>query len=179
VAPEVGDFYEQTSDYELDAWSEWHGLFSHLGRSCGDLQPAAAAVEYSFVAMDSSKGMTSHVLQLRAGDGRAGADGVGSRAARDRECDLCGKLFGLPRSGFRLAVRQGGVSAAEWKPMVIMKPESHEDGSFLLLRREVGLAIRDFTSRFMARRAVWARSVRTFKEKITVYGRGRNGAGGP
>ena len=32
VAPEVRAFYEETSAYDLDAWSEWHGLFRPLGK---------------------------------------------------------------------------------------------------------------------------------------------------
>jgi hypothetical protein len=27
----VAEFYEQTSEYELDAWSEWHGGFRPFG----------------------------------------------------------------------------------------------------------------------------------------------------
>lgn len=31
VAASVADFYETTSLYELDAWSEWNGLFKPFG----------------------------------------------------------------------------------------------------------------------------------------------------
>jgi hypothetical protein len=33
VALAVKQFYEQTSEYELDAWSEWCGLFRPFGRT--------------------------------------------------------------------------------------------------------------------------------------------------
>ncbi|HEY0794222.1 MAG TPA: hypothetical protein VGD64_00430 [Acidisarcina sp.] len=33
VSPEVKHFYEHTSDYELDAWSEWRPLFQPFGRA--------------------------------------------------------------------------------------------------------------------------------------------------
>jgi len=33
VAASVRHFYEHTSEYELDAWSEWAGLFRPLGRA--------------------------------------------------------------------------------------------------------------------------------------------------
>ena len=33
VAHPVKEFYEQTSEFELDAWSEWHGFFRPFGRT--------------------------------------------------------------------------------------------------------------------------------------------------
>jgi hypothetical protein len=33
VSPAVREFYEQTSEFELDAWSEWNGLFRPFGKA--------------------------------------------------------------------------------------------------------------------------------------------------
>ena len=35
IAPAVSNFYERTSEYELDAWSEWNGLFKPFGTALG------------------------------------------------------------------------------------------------------------------------------------------------
>ena len=32
VSPTVREFYEQTSEFELDAWPEWNGFFRPFGR---------------------------------------------------------------------------------------------------------------------------------------------------
>jgi hypothetical protein len=66
VAQAVRDFYERTSEYELDAWPEWSGLFKPF--------EAALALIFSrrlqqlnipLSSPDSCRGMNSDVIQMR------------------------------------------------------------------------------------------------------------------
>jgi hypothetical protein len=65
VAPAVQDFYEHTSAYDLDAWSEWHGLFRPFGLALAVLfSRRLQQLNIPLSPLDSSKGMSSNVLQM-------------------------------------------------------------------------------------------------------------------
>jgi len=71
VSPAVRDFYERTSEYELDAWSEWHGLYKPFGAALAVLfSRRLQQLNIPLSPLDSSKGMSSEVLQMW--DRRAG-----------------------------------------------------------------------------------------------------------
>jgi hypothetical protein len=172
VAPIVGDFYERTSAYELDAWSEWHGLFKPFG--------AALAVIFSrrlqqlnipLSSLDSSKGMTSNVVQLW--NRRTGAL---VQTAWVRE--LCATSNVIYAGSYSLCHVPGYNSACvkvvfplpNGNAIVILKPESHADGSFSITSSGGGFGDPGFYFTVHGQGdVVWARYVRAMKEKITVY----------
>ncbi len=66
IAVEVKQFYEQTSEFDLDAWSEWHGLFRPFGRALSLLfSSRLQQLNVPLSSLDSAKGMTSNVDQMR------------------------------------------------------------------------------------------------------------------
>ena len=66
VAAPVREFYERTSEYALDAWSQWHGLFRPFGRALAILfSRRLQQLNIPLSSLDSAKGMTSNVIQLR------------------------------------------------------------------------------------------------------------------
>ncbi len=66
VAPEVKEFYEQTSAFELDAWSEWKGFFRPFGIALSRIfSTRLQQLNVPLSPLDSARGMTSHVLQMR------------------------------------------------------------------------------------------------------------------
>lgn len=172
VAPEVGDFYEQTSDYELDAWSEWHGLFKPFGTALAVIfSRRLQQLNIPLSAMDSSKGMTSHVLQLRSRETGALVQTAWVRELRATGNVIYAGSYSVCRvPGFDSPCVKVVFPLPNGNAMVIMKPESHEDGSFSLTSSGGGFGDPGFYFTVHGEgRAVWARSVRTFKEKITVY----------
>src|SRR5579883_728791 len=65
VAPLVKDFYEQTSGYELEAWSEWCGIFRPFGRLLAVLfSRRLQQLNVPLSAMDTSQGVQSNVIDL-------------------------------------------------------------------------------------------------------------------
>jgi len=66
VAGGVRDFYERTSEYELDAWSEWCGPFRFFGWLLATIfSRRLQQLNVPLSPLDSSQGITSAVVQLR------------------------------------------------------------------------------------------------------------------
>ncbi len=172
VSPAVQDFYERTSEYELDAWSEWHGLFKPFGAALAVLfSRRLQQLNIPLSPLDSSKGMTSQVLQMW--DRRAGQL---VQTAWVRELRATGNVI---YAGCYSVCRVPGYASPCVKVLfplpngsaiVLMKPESHADGSLSLTSsgREFGDPGFYFVVHGGAG-TIWARYVRTMQERITVY----------
>ena len=62
----IQDFYERTSEYELDAWSEWRGIFKPFGTALAVLfSRRLQQLNVPLSALDTSHGITSEVVQLQ------------------------------------------------------------------------------------------------------------------
>ena len=65
VHPGVRAFYEQTSEFELDAWAEWYGAFRPFGRILAALfSRRLQQLNVPLDPLDTSHGTTSEVVQL-------------------------------------------------------------------------------------------------------------------
>lgn len=65
VAPAVVEFYQRTSEYELDAWSQWCGVFRPFGWALAVLfSRRLQQLNVPLSGLDTSRGMTSEVLPL-------------------------------------------------------------------------------------------------------------------
>lgn len=172
VSPAVRDFYERTSEYELDAWSEWHGLYKPFGAALAVLfSRRLQQLNIPLSPLDSSKGMSSEVLQMW--DRRAGQL---VQTAWVRELRATGNILyagsysvcgvpGHPSPCVKVVFPLPNGSA-----IVLMKPESHADGSLSLTSSGDGFGDPGFY--FVVHgegSTIWARYVRTMRERITVY----------
>jgi hypothetical protein len=172
VAPMVHDFYERTSAYDLDNWSEWHGFFKPFG--------VALAVTFSrrlqqlnipLSPMDSSRGMSSRVIQMR--DRRTGRS---AQTAWVRELHATKHVIyagsysvcnvpGHPSPCVKVVFPLPNGNA-----IVIMKPDARADGSFSLTSAGNGFGDPGFYFTVHGEDGtVWARYVKAMQEKITVY----------
>jgi hypothetical protein len=67
VSASVTDFYQRTSDYELDAWSEWRGLFRPFGQALAAIfSRRLQQLNVPLSSLDNSQGMTSRVVHLQS-----------------------------------------------------------------------------------------------------------------
>jgi len=172
VAAPVRNFYERTSEYELDSWAQWRGLFRPFGIALAALfSRRLQQLNIPLSALDSSKGMTSDVLQLREqGSGKL------VQTAWIRELHAtnnvlyagCYSICNVP--GYPSPCVKVAFPLPNGNAIVLMKPEAHSDGSFSVtsagehfgdpgfyftLHDENGLAS--------------ARYVKSLKETIKVY----------
>lgn len=65
VAPQIVRFYEATSDYRLDAWSEWRGAFRFFGGLLALVfSRRLQQLNVPLAPLDTSRGLTSRVIRL-------------------------------------------------------------------------------------------------------------------
>lgn len=171
VAREVKEFYERTSNFQLDAWSEWGGFFRPFGRLLSLIfSTRLQQLNVPLSPLDSAKGMTSRVLHLRNSDGET------VHTAWMRELHATGNVL---YAGCYSACRVPGHPSPCVKvvfplpngnAIVLMKVVAESDGSLAL--HSAGKRFGDPGFYFTVRRSagdVWARYVPSMKETIRVY----------
>jgi hypothetical protein len=180
VAEAVREFYEQTSEFELDVWSEWHGLFRPFGEALSLIfSSRLQQLNVPLSSLDSARGMTSLVQQLRAGAG-----GPVIATAWVRELKATGKViyagsYSVCRiPGHETPCVKVAFPLPNGRAIVLMKTEALADGSLFL--RSSGARFGDPGFYFVVQNGpgiAWARYVSSFKEEIRVY-LAESGAGG-
>ena len=172
VGPNIIDFYEHTSGYDLDAWAEWCGAFRPFGSLLAFVfSRRLQQLNVPLSALDTSTGITSDIIQLvdkatreviytawvreLKGSGNVLYAGSYSLCQMPQYTGHCVKVvFPLPNGN----------------AVVIMKPEVHPDGSFSLTSAGRGFGEPGFY--FVVRNAngsTSARYVRALHESIRVY----------
>jgi hypothetical protein len=70
VDAQVAEFYEQTSEYEFDAWSEWHGGFRPFGGALAAIfSRRLQQLNVPLSPLDTSRGISTSVVRLGDGAG--------------------------------------------------------------------------------------------------------------
>jgi hypothetical protein len=167
----VARFYEETSAYEFDVWSEWSGLFKPFGKALGLIfSRRLQQLNVPLSPLDTKLGIRSEVLHLLDDSGRT------VFAAWVRETVATGRAlyvgsYSICRvPGFDGACVKVTFPLPNGYAVVIMKPESHEDGSLTV--RSSGRRFGDPGFYFYVEQQPgrgWARYVKTLKESIRVY----------
>jgi hypothetical protein len=168
----VRAFYERTSEYSVDAWSQWCGAFRPFGGIVASLfSRRLQQLNVPLSGLDTSRGMTSEVMamihpatQVRLyatwvrqllGTGHVIYAGAYSACAVPGYDGQCVKVvFPLPNGN----------------AIVVMKPVAHPDGSLSLVSAGGGFGEPGFY--FTVQRQgdeVWARYLRALRETIHVY----------
>ncbi len=171
VAPSVVRFYECTSDFELDLWAEWCGVFRPFGRALALIfSRRLQQLNVPLSSLDTSEGLRSEVLRL------VDREGTVKLTAWVREIVSTGRI--LYAGAYSLCALPGypGTCVKVVFPLpngnatVIMKALSAPDGSLTL--RSSGRAFGDPGFYFFVRSRPghgWARYVRTMRETIRVF----------
>jgi len=172
VHPDVRRFYEETSEYELEAWSEWCGAFRPFGRLLARIfSRRLQQLNVPLNPLDTSGGTSSEVLHLRSREtGRV---------------EMAAWIRVLRRSGDTLYAGSYSVAAVPKHPdpcirvvfplphgngMVFLKPAVDEDGALTVVSKGRGFGDAGFyfTVHRPGRR-MWARYVKTMRESIRVF----------
>lgn len=168
--PAVTAFYELTSEYQIDAWSEWSGVFRPFGWLLAVLfSRRLQQLNVPLTGLDASRGMTSRVLKLR---GAAEAKAI--RTAWVRSLKATGHVIyaGDYSVGLIPALGIQGVKVAFPLPngnaIVLMRPEIGSDGSLTL--SSIGKGFGDAGFYFTLHKpGLRARYLKHFRETIHVY----------
>jgi hypothetical protein len=171
VAPPIRHFYERTSEYALDAWSEWHGFYRPFGRALALIfSRRLQQLNIPLSALDSAKGMTSSVIQLRDSSERLIQTAWIRELNATRNVIYAGaysicSIPGHPSPCIKVVFPLPNGSA-----IVIMRPEVHSDGSFSIT--SAGNSFGDPGFYFVVHGSdgvIWSRYLRSMQETIHVY----------
>ncbi|WP_027892378.1 hypothetical protein [Calidithermus chliarophilus] len=172
VSPQIIDFYEHTSNYELDAWAEWNGLFRPLGRALAGLfSRRLQQLNVPLTGLDTSLGVTSEVVRLvEPYTGRVRYTAWVRQLRSNNHVLYAGTYSVCKIPGQEGACVKVVFPLPNGNAVVVMKPKAHDDGSFSITSSGKGFGdagfyftVRDRGSRF------WVRYVPTMRETIRVY----------
>ena len=180
IHPAVRAFYEQTSEFELDAWAEWSGPFRPFGRLLAALfSRRLQQLNVPLDPLDTSHGTKSEVLQLldpttglviiTAWVRQLQRSGHVLYAGSYSVCEVPGSPDPCIKVVFPLPTGNG---------LVILRPSAEPGGALTVT--SAGRRFGDPGFYFTVHRSgarVWARYVRAMTETIRVYPGGSAEAG--
>lgn len=172
VHSRVRAFYEQTSLYDMDIWSEWCGVFRPFGRLLALLfSRRLQQLNVPLSPLDTSLGITSEIAQLvqpstgevaytawvrqLVGSGNVLYTAAYSLCAIPGRAGLCVKVvFPLPNGN----------------AIIFMRPQAHADGSFSVVSSGDGFGDPGFYFTVKADAGyIWTRYLPSLRETIKVY----------
>jgi hypothetical protein len=171
VAPAVVRFYERTSEYDLDAWSEWSTPFRPFGTLLSAVfSKRLEQLNVPLSPLDTKLGMTSRVVRLVSREGQCVATAWVRESVATRQTIYAGSYSHCRVPGFDGACIRVAFPLPNGYALVIMKPESRPDGSLTL--RSEGTRFGDPGFYFFVETAPGkgsARYVASMKEQIHVF----------
>lgn len=175
VDADVRRFYERTSDYELESWAEWSGIFRPFGNLLAFLfSRRLQQLNVPLSPLDTSRGTTSRVVHVvRPDTGETEMAGWVRHLAGTGNVLYAGAYSVTTVPGHRNPCVRVVFPLPRGSATVVLKPQAGGDGSLTVTSSGSGFGDPGFY--FTVHRPgprVWARYVRTMRETIHVYAGG-------
>lgn len=169
IDPAVADFYERTSEYRMDCWSEWSAPFRPFGRLLALIfSRRLEQLNVPLGGLDTHLGISSRVLAMRTPQGELQTAWVRQLLASSRT--LYAASYGACRvPGYSGQCIKACFPLPNGRAIVIMRPQVHRDGSLTVISDGRQFGDPGFYFVVEQQGAAWARYVRTMKESIHVY----------
>jgi hypothetical protein len=172
ISPGVVHFYQRTSEYELDAWSQWCGAFRPFGAALAFLfSRRLQQLNVPLSGLDTSRGMTSTVIPVvRELDGTAVFTAWVRELIGTGDVIYAGAYSTCRVPGFDGRCVRVVFPLPNGNAIVIMRPIAHSDGSLTLMSS--GERFGDPGFYFTVHEpagTIHARYLRSFRETIHVY----------
>lgn len=169
IDPAVAAFYERTSEYKMDCWSEWSPLFRPFGRFLALMfSRRLEQLNVPLGGLDTHRGISSRVVVMRTQEGELETAWVRQLIASKRTL-YAGSYSICCVPGFASQCIKVCFPLPNGRAIVIMRPEVHPDGSLTVVSDGRGFGDPGFYLVVEHERAAWARYVRSMKESIHVY----------
>lgn len=172
VHPRIRDFYEDTTRYRLDVWSEWSGVFRPFGRLLARIfSRRLEQLNLPLAPLATRHGMASSVVQLI--DPRVGAlvlTGWVRRNPATQETVYVGSYSVVRVPGHPAPCIKVVFPLPNGNATVVLRPSVEPGGALLLSSR--GERFGDPGFYFVVgagARHAWVRHIRTFRESIHLY----------
>ena len=172
VSPAVVHFYQRTSEYELDAWSEWCGAFRPFGWALARIfSRRLQQLNVPLSSLDTSHGMTSRVMPVSRQDGTPLFTAWMRELIGTGDVIYAGAYSTCRVPGFDGRCVRVVFPLPNGNAIVIMRPIAHSDGSLTLISSGDRFGDPGFYFTVHdADGALHARYLRSFRETIHVYG---------
>ncbi len=171
VDAQVAEFYEQTSEYEFDVWSEWRGGFRSLGNALAAIfSRRLQQLNVPLSPLDTSQGISTAVIQLVDPAGAVQQTAWVREIVASKRTLYAGSYSLCRVPGFDGPCVKVAFPLPNGSANVIMQPESASDGSFTV--RSSGRSFGDPGFYFFVgaeQGQGWARYLKALKEDIRVY----------
>jgi hypothetical protein len=171
VHPQVRDFYEHTSAYEMESWAEWCGIFRPFGWLLARLfSRRLQQLNVPLSPLDPSMGTSTRVVQLV--DPRSGTvryTGWVRQLLATGNVLYAGSYSIARIPGFNRPSLKVVFPLPNGNAQVHLRPEVDDSGALLVI--STGSRFGDPGFYFTVNRSegTWARYVRTMRETIRVY----------
>lgn len=171
VSPLVREFYENTSAYALDAWSEWSGLFAPFGRLLFWIfSKRLQQLNVPQHSLDTALGMESSISHLY--DGSAGDFLFASwvrRLVATGNIIYAGAYSIIRVPGHNDSCVKVVFPLPNGNAMVIMRAEVTEENALRLISAGKEFGDPGFYFTVHRQGIAWAKYVRAMQETIHVY----------
>ncbi len=170
LSPEIIDFYTNTTNYKIEFWSSWKGVFRWFGWILAMLfSRRLKQLNLPLDPMEASKGLESQILKLKNKRGTVWT--VWYRILNATNRVIYSGVYTHckhPESGQRLL--KVVFPLPNGNAAVVMKMEVKQDGSFLLSSEGRKFGDHGFYFTLTDRKGkYWARFVKAMHEWIHVY----------
>lgn len=170
LKPEIVDFYEHTSDYDFEFWSEWTGVFKPFGSLLSVLfSKRLQQLNLPLSPLDSSRGINSQIIKLKKNNQSIWTIWYRTLKSNNRVIysgiyTTCSPLhFNSPLLKVVFPLPNGNAS-------VIMTKKIEADGSLLLSSDGKKFGENGFYFYLTDRKGThWAKYVKSMHEWIRVY----------
>lgn len=165
----VAAFYERTSEYHMDCWSEWSTVFRPFGRLLALIfSRRLEQLNMPLAGLDTHRGISSRVLVMRTPQGDLQTGWVRQLLASKRTL-YAGSYSTCWVPGYAGPCIKVCFPLPNGRAIVIMRPQVHPDGSLTVISDGGGFGDPGFYFVVEDEGAAWVRYVRTMKESIHVY----------
>jgi hypothetical protein len=131
VDARVAKFYEQTSEYEFDVWSEWRGGFRPFAKALAAIfSRRLQQLNVPLSPLDTSKGISTAIIRLVDPAGAVKQTAWVREIVASKRTLYAGSYSLCRVPGFDGPCVKVGFPLPNGSANVIMRPESAPDGSF-------------------------------------------------
>lgn len=171
VDPAVAEFYEPAADFEIDVWSEWSRLFRPFGFLVSAVfSRRLEQLNLPLSSLDTSRGMTSEVVQVRTPAGEVRANGWVRTLVKTGRVIYAGSYSVATPPGAQGPCIKAVFPLPNGSAIVILQPRALPDGSLELASAGRRFGDPGFYFTVHSPKGICvARHLRCFRECIHVY----------
>lgn len=170
--PKVADFYENTSEYEFEMWSEWNGIFKLFGRILSIVfSKRLQQLNLPLNSIDTAKGLKSEIIKLKCKETKKTNWTIWYRILKSTEDVIYSGVYTTCRNpSYEFPLLKVIFPLPNGNASVIMKKNIEEDGALLLSSDGKRFGDNGFYFTLTDHKGNhWARFVKSMHEWIRVY----------